>query len=105
MPGNYKLIVTFPFVCEDARAARVQLEPFACVRCYGIIVKVIFELVGGNGDNRYIYERIAYEQAITQESISDGFMAEAFVEAMEAFYFCKIDRDVLIPVCALMLKK
>lgn len=104
MPGNYKPVVVFPFPFDRARAARIQLEPFVCVHCYGMSVKVILELVSGSGDKSFVYERIAAEENITQENVKDGFMSAPFIEVMEGFYFNKTDIPILIPVCALLLK-
>lgn len=105
MPGNCKLYVSFPFFFDGAKTARIQLEPFASIRCYGLIVKVVLELTCGSGNNAYNIERVAYEEAITQENIQDGFMSAPFIETMEAFYFCKADKEVLVPVCAMLLKR
>jgi hypothetical protein len=105
MAGNYKLFVTFPFQFDGAKSSRIQLEPFASVRCYGLVVKVILELTCGSGESSYNVERVVYEEAITQENIQDGFMSSPFIETMEAFYFCKVDKEVLVPVCAMILKR
>lgn len=104
MPGNFKNIIVFPFEFDGARSSRIQLEPFVCVNCYGISIKIILELVGGSGDNTFYYERVAYEDSLTQENIRDGFMASPFIETMEAFYYNKTDVNVLVPVCALLLR-
>jgi hypothetical protein len=103
MPGNYKTTVVFPFYFQGAKSARVQLEPFVCTRSYGIAIKVILELTSGAGDNKFSYERIAFEDAITQEDILDGFMSSPFIEVMEGFYFGKTEREILVPVCAILL--
>lgn len=104
MPGNFKSIVVFPFEFENARSARVQIEPFVCSQCYGMLFKVILELTGGTGNNTFIYERVAFEDALTQENIKDGFMSAPFVEVMEGFYFNKTESTVLVPVCAMILR-
>lgn len=104
MPGNFKSCVIFPFEFEKALSARIQLEPFVCIYCYGISIKIILELTSGEGDKKFTYERVAYEDTITQENIRDGFMAQPFIEVMEGFYYNKTEREILVPVCALLLK-
>lgn len=104
MPGNFKSIVTFPFDFDKAKSARIQIEPFVCVHCYGISVKVILELTGGTGNNAFNFERVAYEDALTQENIKDGFMSAPFIEVMEGFYYNKTEPNVLLPVCAMLLR-
>jgi hypothetical protein len=104
MAGFCKQYVIFPFYFDGARNARIQIEPFASIRCYGLLVKIILELTLGTGANKYYVERIVYEEALIQENIQDGFMAQPFMETMEAFYYNKTDKEVLVPVCAMILK-
>jgi hypothetical protein len=104
MPGNFKTVVVFPFEFDGAKSARIQIEPFVCVHCYGISVKVILELTSGSGNNTYTFERVAHDDALTQENIRDGFMSAPFVEVMEGFYYNKTEANVLVPVCAMLMK-
>lgn len=104
MPGNYKASVIFPFDFDGAKNARIQIEPFVCAYCYGMTVKVIMELVGSCGKKKFNYERVAIEESVTQENIRDGFMSAPFIEVMEGFYYNKTDVNVLVPVCAMILK-
>jgi hypothetical protein len=104
MPGNYKSLVVFPFSFPGSKSSRIQIEPFACVYCYGVSVKLILELTGGSGINKFVYERTIFDECITQEDITDGFMEVPFIEAIEGFYFNRVETNILIPVCAMLLK-
>ena len=104
MPGNFKPCIIFPFDFHGAKSARIQIEPFASLQCYGVIIKIILELTGGAGDNSFTYERTAMERYLLQENINDGFMSAPFIEVMEGFYYNKTEVHILIPVCAMLMK-
>jgi hypothetical protein len=104
MPGSLIPTIVFPFFFKAAKSSRIQIEPFVCVYCYGLKVKLILELTGGSGKNVFLYERTVFEETITQENIKDGFMSEAFIEGMEGFYFNKTDSNILVPLMAMLLK-
>ena len=104
MAGAFYPVIRFPFKVEKARQAWLHLEPIATVYGYGILFKIVLELVGGTGNNKFLYERTIEEFAFTQNGVKDCDMAEAFVEFIEQLYFNKIPREFAVPLAAMFVR-
>jgi hypothetical protein len=107
MSGRYTSVVRFTFHDENAKDARIQLEPILTSEGYGVRVSVVLTLTAGTqGKERYEYERTVYDNILLQSDLDgNDALADVIMEFMEGWYYVKSTPDVVVPVCAIILEK
>jgi hypothetical protein len=105
MSGKIEPTIVFSFQAPNINYGTITLIPILSTVGYGVFIEVAVRLIGGDGEDRYEYERILEQFYILPDSLPDDEFASTFMSFFENFFHCKVDTETSLPIAALLLRK
>lgn len=105
MSGRIEPTIVFSFQAPNINYGTVKLTPILTTVGYGVFVEVGVRLIGGDGEERYEYERILEQFYILPDALPQDEFYSTFITFFENFFHCKVDTETSLPIAALLLRK